>query len=47
MAGVKAYDRASYLADIKTLKARRLTDEAIARQLGISVRTLYRIKAGK
>lgn len=44
---MKAYDRASYLADVKTLKGRGWTDEKIARHLGISVRTLYRIKAGK
>ena len=47
MAGVKAYDRATYLADIRTLKGRGYTDERIARELGISVRTLYRIRAGK
>lgn len=47
MAGRKAYDRASYLADVKALAARGWTDERIARHLGISVRTLYRIKAGQ
>ena len=45
MAGRKAYDRDSYLADVRTLRSRGKTWEQIARQLGISRRTLHRMHA--
>lgn len=43
VSGRPAYERQSYLADIKALQARGLTADAIARRLGISRATLYRI----
>lgn len=45
MSGRPVYERQSYLADIKALQARGLTADAIARHLGISRATLYRILA--
>ena len=47
MAGKKAYERDSYLTDARTLKARGWTVARIARELGISTRTLYRILGGQ
>lgn len=47
MAGVKAYDRASYLEDVKALRARGRTVPQIARELSISTRTVYRILKGQ
>lgn len=43
MAGRPAYDRTTYLADIRALRARGLTYDAIARRLGMSRATLHRI----
>jgi DNA invertase Pin-like site-specific DNA recombinase len=45
MAGRPAYERQSYLEDIRRLQARGLTADAIARHLQISRATLYRILA--
>lgn len=49
MAGRKAYDRDSYRTDALTLKRRHpdWTMERIARELGVSVRTLHRIVSGQ
>lgn len=49
MTGVKAYDRGSYLQDVKTLRDRHpdWTQARIARELGISRSTLTRILSGK
>jgi predicted transcriptional regulator len=47
VAGVKAYDRATYLADVKALKQRGWTVARIARELGISERTVYRMVSGR
>lgn len=47
MAGRKAYDRDSYLADIRTLRRRGWTWQRIADQLGLSVSTLHRIARGE
>lgn len=44
MAGIKAYDRDTYLQDVKLLRQRGWTWDRIARHLGMSVRTLHRIK---
>lgn len=46
MAGVPAYERGSYLADIKALQGRGLTVPQIAKELGISRATVYRILQG-
>lgn len=46
MAGKPAYDRDSYLADIKALQKRGLSMNAIARALGLSRATVYRILGG-
>jgi len=46
MAGRPAYERASFLADIRALQARGLTVPQIARELGISRATIYRILSG-
>ncbi len=43
MSAVPAYDRESYLEDIKRLKQRGLTSARIAANLGISRATVYRI----
>lgn len=43
MAGRNAFDRPSYLEDIRDLKARGLSMSEIARELGMSRDTLYRI----
>lgn len=45
MAGVKAYDRDTYLEDIHSLRGRGLTWSQVAAALGISEPTLYRILA--
>ena len=48
MAGVPAYDRATYLEDIRRLRQRGLTWAEVADALGISLATLHRIrKAGR
>lgn len=47
MAGKKAYDRDSYLADMRTLRARGLTWRQVARELGLSLSTLHRIARGE
>lgn len=47
MAGRKAYDRDSYLADVRTLRARGWTWRRIARELGLSLSTLHRIARGE
>ena len=47
MAGRKAYDRQTYLADARLLRRRGLTWEQVADELGISVRTLHRMLAGR
>ena len=47
MAGRKAYDRDSYLQDVRTLRARGWTWARIARHLGVSVRTLHRMVNGE
>lgn len=44
MAGRPAYDRDTYLEDIKALRARGFTYDAIARELGISRMTIWRIE---
>lgn len=44
MSGVKAYDRGSYVEDITALRRRGWTWERIASELGLSVRTLHRIR---
>lgn len=46
MAGVPAYDRRSYLADIRALLSRGLTHAQVATELGISRATVYRILKG-
>jgi AraC-like DNA-binding protein len=43
LAGVKAYDRDSYLEDIKTHLRRGHTVARTAMELGLSERTVYRI----
>lgn len=47
MAGRKAYDRQSYLHDVRTLRSRGWTWERISRHLGVSVRTLHRMVKGE
>lgn len=47
MAGVKAYDRDSYLEDVRTLRRRGWTWKQIARELGLSLSTLHRIARGQ
>lgn len=47
MAGRKAYDRQTYLEDVRTLRARGWTWQRIARELGLSLSTLYRIARGE
>ena len=47
MAGRKAYDRDSYLADIRTLRRRGWTWRRIADELGLSLSTLHRIARGE
>lgn len=47
MAGRKAYDRESYLEDVKRLRARGWTWRRIARELGLSLSTLHRIARGE
>lgn len=44
MAGRPAYDRDTYLEDIKALRARGWTYDAIASELGISRMTIWRIE---
>jgi DNA-binding phage protein len=46
VAGVPAYERPSYLADIRHLLGRGLSKDQVAKQLGISRATLYRILKG-
>ncbi len=47
MTGKPAYDRESYRTDALALRRRGLTWAQIARELGMSLRTLHRIvKAG-
>lgn len=46
VAGVPAYERQTYLEDIRRLRGRGLTMEAVARNLGLSRATVYRIMAG-
>lgn len=43
MAGRPAYDRVTYLEDIRALKRRGLTPSRIAAHLGMSRATVYRI----
>lgn len=45
MTGRPAYDRETYAEDIKALRTRGLTIRDVARQLGISQSTAYRILA--
>lgn len=47
LSAVRAYDRSSYLQDIKALLARGFTKAEAAAELGISRDTLYRILAGR
>lgn len=47
MAGRKAYDRDSYLQDVRTLRGRGWTWKRIAQHLGVSVRTLHRMMSGE
>lgn len=47
MAGRKAYDRDSYLQDVRTLRARGWTWQRISRHLGVSVSTLHRMVRGQ
>lgn len=47
MAGRKAYDRQTYLEDVKVMRARGWTWARIARELGISTATLHRIVRGQ
>ena len=47
VAGRKAYDRDSYLADVQALRSRGWTWARIARHLGISLATLHRIRRGQ
>lgn len=47
MSGRPAYDRGSYLADIKALLTRGLSVPQVAQELGISRATIYRILGGK
>lgn len=47
MSGRPAYDRASYLSDIKALKSRGYTPARIAQELGMSRATVYRILSGQ
>lgn len=42
-----AYERSSYLTDIKNLRRRGLTASAIATELGMSRATVYRILGGR
>ena len=43
MAGRPAFERSSYLEDVKALKRRGLSSSAIASELGMSRATVYRI----
>lgn len=47
MAGRKAYDRDTYLEDVRALRRRGLTWARIARELGLSLSTLHRIARGE
>lgn len=47
MAGRKAYDRETYLVDVKLLRARGWTWRRIASHLGLSLSTLHRIARGQ
>lgn len=47
MSGRPAYERGSYRADIRALRARGLTTSAIAQELGMSRATVYRILRGE
>lgn len=47
MTGRPAYDRSSYRQDIRVLRSRGWTDDRIARHLGISRATLYRIVSSR
>lgn len=47
MAGQKAYDRDSYLADIRTLRRRGWTWRQVAEHLGLSLSTVHRIARGE
>lgn len=44
MSGRPAYDRETYGEDIKSLRRRGLSWAQVAAELGISERTLYRIR---
>lgn len=44
MSGRPAYDRETYREDIASLRGRRLSWAEVARELGISRATLYRIR---
>lgn len=44
MAGIPAYDRDTYAEDITALRARGWTWHRIARELGLSLSTLHRIR---
>jgi AraC-like DNA-binding protein len=47
VAGRKAYDRASYLTDVRVLRRRGWTWDRIAKHLGVSKRTLHRMVRGQ
>jgi orotate phosphoribosyltransferase-like protein len=46
MSGVPAYDRGTYLEDIRTLRGRGYTVDQICSELGISRATYFRIVKG-
>lgn len=46
MAGRPAFERSSYLEDVRALKRRGLSAAAIATELGMSRATVYRIMGG-
>ncbi|WP_248579897.1 helix-turn-helix domain-containing protein [Nocardioides sp. InS609-2] len=45
MSGIPAYDRETYVEDITSLRRRGLTWAEVAADLGISLRTLHRIRS--